>query len=370
MMSLYFGVSWYVYSHGVKALDGGVGSTIFTWIFWILAATFIIGQILERGNPDFIARLISQAGSLWLSIFLYSIIFVLFVDVFRVIQYYTNVFPPSLLGGALSAKMLFVYGVSFASIMTIGGAINARNPINNIQNITIDKKGSSRDSLKIVLATDVHLGVILGENHAKKLVAQINAQKPDIVIFGGDLVDHNPVPVVKNNMGDYFDKIDAKLGVFAITGNHEFIGKPDISIDYFTQHGVQYIRDTIFTIDGIIQIAGRDDRDKKRFGTEDRKNINDIIKNTQNLPLLLVDHQPVEYAEVEELGVDLMMSGHTHKGQLWPLSFITSLVYENDFGLIQKGKTWFYTSSGYGTWGPPVRTGNRPELAIFNISLK
>lgn len=365
------GLSYYIFSRGVKALNDSAILPYYKWSFWVLIATFIVGQIFERGNPGIIEITISKIGSVSLAFFLYLLLFVLLVDIVRIFQHFFHFIPSSITGGILSGKMLFIYGVSIAAIITIAGFINARNPINKQINLTIDKKNAKTDKLKIVLATDVHLGVMLGQKHAQKLVNQINAHKPDIVIFGGDLVDHNPNPVMKFDMGTYFDKLDARLGVFATTGNHEFMGKPDVSIEYFEKHGITFIRDSIITIDGVIQIIGRDDKDKNRIIGEKRKSIDDIIKNNRKeLPLLLIDHQPVEYPKVQEHGVDLMMSGHTHKGQLWPLSFITNWIFENHFGLMQKGSTWFYTSSGYGTWGPPVRTGNRPELVIFNISFE
>jgi uncharacterized protein len=368
---IYTAVSWYIYSRGAKALEGTNFLKTFKWAYWILAATFIIGQFLERGNPGLLARIISHIGSVWLAFFLYLLLFALVIDIFRVFQYFFTLFPISLTSGVFSGKMLFIYGVSIASIVTIGGYINAHYPITKEVEVEIDKKQSSRDELKVVLATDVHLGVILGKNHAIKLMEKINGQNPDIVIFAGDLVDHNPVPVVKNNMGACLEKINAPLGVYAITGNHEFIGKPEISIDYFTKHGVRYIRDSIITIDGVIQIAGRDDREKKQFTGEERKSIDEVLNNKEeNLPLILLDHQPVDYAKAEKYGVDLMLSGHTHKGQLWPFSYLTNAIYVNHFGLKHIGKSWFYTSSGFGTWGPPVRVGNRPELVVFKIKLK
>lgn len=365
------GLSAYIYSRGAKALEGSSFLPFFSWSFWILVATFIVGQIFERGDPGMFAITISRIGSISLAFFLYLLLFAFFVDIVRVFQHFFHFIPESFTTGILSGKMLFIYGISIAGLVTLGGSVNALNPIVNEFNISIDKRDAKRNSLKVVLATDVHLGVMLGRNHAQKLVTQINEQNPDIVIFGGDLVDHNPNPVMKYDMGSYFDKINAPLGVFAITGNHEFMGKPKVTIDYFKKHGISFIRDSVVTIDGAVQIIGRDDKDKTQMTGEKRKSIETILQgNRQNLPLLLVDHQPVEYNKAQELGIDLMMSGHTHKGQLWPLSFITKRVYENHFGLMQKGKTIFYTSSGYGTWGPPVRTGNRPELVVFNISLK
>jgi len=371
VLSIYFVGNWYVFSRGMKALDGTAYKNIFRWGFWIVTSSFIFGQMLERGNPGIVAQIVTNIGSVWLAVFLYLFLFVVVVDIFRLIQHFTHFIPAKLTSGILSGKMLFVYALVIALLTTAGGYINARYPRINQVDIEIDKKQSTRSELTIVVATDVHLGVLIGKKRASELLQQINEQKPDIVIFAGDLVDHNPVPVVKNHLGDCLAKINAPLGVYAITGNHEFIGNPEVSIEYFTQNGIRYIRDSIITIDGIIQIAGRDDREKPRFTGQNRKTMAEILihKNTE-LPLLLLDHQPTEYAEAEKWGVDLMISGHTHKGQLFPFGYITRKIYENHYGLMQKGASQFYTSSGYGTWGPPVRTGNRPELVVFKVKLK
>lgn len=371
VLLLYFGVSWFLYSRGVRALaDTGFGK-IFTWCFWILASSFIFGQILERGNPGFAAKLVTYVGSVWLALFLYLLLFVLVIDFVRVLNYYFHFIPQSLFSGVLSGKMLFVYVVLLSFVITIIGCFNAKNPIINDVNIIIEQKQSDKKELKVVLATDVHLGVLIGEKRVKRLVQQINNQEPDIVIFGGDLVDHNPVPVIKNDMGKFLKQIKAPYGVYAVTGNHEYIGKADISIQYLQKYGVKFIRDTILTINNTIQLAGREDREKIRFAGIARKELSQIMKyRNHNLPIILIDHQPVGYKDATEFGIDLMLSGHTHKGQLWPFNYITKLVFENDYGLSKKGNTFFYTSSGYGTWGPPVRIGNRPELVVFNISLK
>lgn len=366
---IYGSVNWYVFSRGFKALETTNAQTAFTWIYWILAASFIVGQVLERGDPGGFSRAISLTGSIWLAFFLYILLAVVFIDIIRLFNHWFHFVPESLSTGILSGKMLFAYSAVLALLITAYGYYNAWTPRIKEVNLSMDKRQSKVDNLKVVLATDVHLGVLLRNKKADQLLKDIKAQNPDIVIFGGDLVDHNPVPVVKNNMGQYFQQIDAPLGVYAVTGNHEFIGHVEISVDYFTEHGVRYLRDTLHTIDGVIQIAGRNDREGLNYTGSKRKPLDVLLKNKNvDLPLLLIDHQPVEYSKAAQNGVDLMMSGHTHKGQLWPFNFITRLVFENDYGLMQKGKSYFYTSTGYGTWGPPVRTGNRPELVVFNMS--
>ncbi len=369
--SVYFLVTWYVFSRGMTALKGSPHRNIYIWTYWIIAATFIIGQVLERGEPSLIAKITTHIGSAWLSLFLYLFLFVLIADIVRLIDHFIPFFPERLIRYCTNGQLLFFTALFVSLIITVYGYFNARSPRVNTVNIEVNKSNPEIKNLKIVLITDIHMGAMVGNSRVEEMVETINRLDPDIVLFAGDLVDHNPRYVKTYNMGEYFRKIKSRFGVFAVTGNHEFIGNPEKSIDYLEQFGVKYLRDTIITIAGNIQLVDRDDRDKVRFSGEKRKDLNEIISgaNSNNL-IILIDHQPVEYNIVQQAGIDLMLSGHTHSGQLWPFNYITDAIYSNDYGLQKNGNTFFYTSSGYGTWGPPVRTGNRPEIVEINIFFK
>jgi uncharacterized protein len=326
---------------------------------------------LNEANPGKAASIISTIGSLWLALFLYLLLFTLIADLGRLVQSFTSILPESLTKGSLSAKNFFYTGFLLSIILVSAGYINARNPRIHAIDLTLQGKETTVESLKIVMASDVHLGAIIGLSRAEKLVKQINDQHPDLVLFAGDLVDHNPDPVINENMGKAFEKIQSRFGVYAITGNHEFIGDAEKTVNYFKDHGVTYLQDTTIQIPGIATIIGRDDKDKSRFLGMPRKSLDQLIEHTdRTLPLILLDHQPNEYKQVEENGIDLMLSGHTHRGQLWPFNFITAAMFENHYGLLKKAQTYFYTSCGYGTWGPPVRIGNRPELVVFTLQMK
>jgi uncharacterized protein len=267
-------------------------------------------------------------------------------------------------------SFLFIIGLGVALFITITGYFNAANPVVKNVRIETEKKIEGYDSIKVVLVTDIHMGAIIGNSRIKKMIGIINELKPDIVLFAGDLVDHNPLYVKAEDMGRHFLALDAPMGIYAVAGNHEFIGHAEISIEYLQKFGIQYIRDSLITLPNGLQIAGRDDRDKMRFDGNKRKELGEVLNGyNRERFIILMDHQPVEFDAVEKAGVDLMVSGHTHKGQVWPFGFITPLVYENDYGLLKKAGTFFYTSSGFGTWGPPVRTGNRPEIVEIIINL-
>ena len=363
--AVYFFANWYIFSRGMKALDSTQFQSIFKWVFWVFVISFPVGQFLERGNPTEWARVVSLVGSLYLVVLLYTFLQLVLVDVVRLFDSWWHFVPAFLKQGPVLFSVVAI--VSLGLLM--GGYYNAAHPVLKQVEVKIDKDIEG-GSIKAVLLTDIHKGVIIQNGRIRRMVERVKEIDPDIVLFAGDLVDHNPTPVIKNRMGEDYRMLTPKLGMYAVTGNHEYIGNAATSVAYLSEVGIQYVRDTAIEVGGVLTIAGRDDRDKPRYGDgTNRKDLNEILNgvNTE-LPLLLLDHQPVDYDKAKELGVDLMLSGHTHKGQLWPFGYITSAIYENHYGLMKKGQSYFYTSSGYGTWGPPVRVGNRPEIVEITIT--
>jgi len=156
--------------------------------------------------------------------------------------------------------------------------------------------------------------------------------------------------------------------VWAITGNHEYIGGADKAVRYLTEHNITFLRDTFVVIDERFTLAGREDRDKPRFTGIQRQPLKKVLEGVDpSLPLVLMDHQPFQLDTVTAAGVDLQLSGHTHHGQIWPFNYITQAIYTLSWGYLKKGNTNFYVSCGYGTWGPPIRLGNRPEVVRITL---
>ena len=185
----------------------------------------------------------------------------------------------------------------------------------------------------------------------------------------GDVVDEDIGPVIRNNLGETLRKIRSKYGVFAITGNHEYIGGVEPACKYLAEHGITMLRDTWVKIGDSLYVVGREDISIRGFTGKTRKPLSELMAEVdKSYPVILMDHQPFRLAEAEANGVDLQLSGHTHHGQLWPFNLITKKVYELSWGYKKKGSTHYYVSCGVGTWGPPIRTGNRPE--IINIKLQ
>jgi len=202
----------------------------------------------------------------------------------------------------------------------------------------------------------------------KKLSEILVKQKPDLVLLLGDILDGEIGPVMRGDLLKYFNCPKCRDGLYAITGNHEFIGGAKKTIPYIESKGIRILKDEVVEIDGGIQLIGRLDRDSKRFYGKERKNLSELISRTDlSKPVILLDHQPFNLKETEKYGIDLQLSGHTHNGQMWPLNYITARMYELSYGYMKRGNTHFIVSSGFGLWGPRVRSGSRSEVLIINI---
>jgi predicted MPP superfamily phosphohydrolase len=253
-------------------------------------------------------------------------------------------------------------------LTVIGARLNQMSPQIKTLELTIHKK-SPLTELNIALISDVHLGTIICNSHFIRIVEKINSLNPDIVLFAGDLVDEDIEPVIRQNLGETLRQIKSKYGIFAVTGNHEYIGGVDAACKYLVDHGVVMLRDSAVKVAGGFTVVGREDISARQFGGRQRKPLGELMKNVdKSLPVVLMDHQPVHLNESAEQGADVQFSGHTHDGQLWPFNYIADAVYEVSWGYKLKGNTHIYVSCGVGTWGPPMRTGNRPE--VVHVKLK
>ena len=129
------------------------------------------------------------------------------------------------------------------------------------------------------------------------------------------------------------------------------------------------LRDSVAKVANAFTLVGREDVSIRQFNGKKRKQLSELMNGVDTtLPVILMDHQPLRLDDVVDHGVDLQLSGHTHHGQLWPFNYISQAVYELSWGYMKKGSTHFYVSCGVGTWGPPMRTGNRPE--VVHVKLK
>jgi predicted MPP superfamily phosphohydrolase len=253
----------------------------------------------------------------------------------------------------------------------LAGHINASYPRVRVLDLQIAKKARGQKNVNILAASDIHLGTLVGKRRLQRLVDTAARLQPDLIIFPGDIVDEDLRPVIKNNVGEALKELKAPLGVIAVTGNHEYIGGVEQACQYLTDHGILMLRDDVIKLGDSFYLIGREDREIKAFTGKLRKPLDELMASVDKTwPIILLDHEPFQLEESASGGVDLQISGHTHHGQLWPLTYITDVVYELSSGYLRKKNTHIYVSTGFGTWGPPVRTGNRPEIVIIKLSFE
>lgn len=363
-------INFYVSLRGWQAVSSvPVLKPYYLPLVLFLSLSYVVGRILERVSLNWLSSTLVWIGSFWLAAMTYFVLTLLAVDLLRLINYFVPFFPLFMTQDYERAKLITALIVTVGVTLTIIlGYINAKNPRIKILNINIPKNSHPTKSLNIVVASDIHLGTIVCKTRLEHIVEKINALNPDLVLLPGDVVDEDLGPVIKQNLGETLRKIRSKFGVIGITGNHEYIGGVEEAYRYLIAHNIIVLRDSVIKINDSLYVVGREDLSVRQFTGKHRKPLDEIMTGVdKTLPVILMDHQPFRLEDAVQNGVDLQLSGHTHHGQLWPFNFITKKVYELSWGYKKKGDTHIYVSCGVGTWGPPVRTGNTPE--IVNIRL-
>lgn len=262
-------------------------------------------------------------------------------------------------------------GIIFA--LGFYGNYNASQISEVSYDLNIDKKESTMKELKAVLITDIHLGYMNGVEHLSRIVQGINEINPDIVFISGDIFDANYYSLTDSNEArDLFKKIETKYGIYASLGNHDVGSSYDEMIKFLRDSKVKLLRDEKINIDNKFIVVGRKDSQPIGGSSKKRKNIENILKDSDmNLPVIVLDHRPSNFKEYKR-GEDLILSGHTHAGQIVPFNIITNKVNLANYGHYQEKNniTQMIVSSGVGTWGPPLRIGTENEIVSLNIKFK
>ncbi len=369
VLLVYISVNYYIFRRGLQTIpENSILRGYYIGLFLFFSLSFWIGRILEKVWLSHVSDVFVWIGSFWLAFMLYFVLFALLFDFLRLLDYLFGIFPNFITANYVKAKFITGISVLIISIVTVLiGYLNFMSPQIREYEIKINKP-SKWKALNVIVVSDIHMGTIVGRKQVEKIVGLINSVDPDLVLMPGDVIDEDLAPVLKQNTGAALNKIKSKLGVFAVTGNHEYIGGVEDAVKYLEEHNVKVIRDSYLVIDSSLVIAGREDSSIAQFAQLKRKSLAEVLEGAdQNSPIFLMDHQPFNLNQSVENGVDLHLSGHTHHGQLWPLNYITSMVYELSWGYKQKVNTHFYVSSGAGGWGPPVRLGSPSEIINLKV---
>lgn len=320
-------------------------------VLTVLATSFILGR-LGTGSSLF-----SIIGNYWMAIFALLLLLLPVTHLIMLLLKLTALDRNKIRITATSTVLVLVVGIMMY------GSYLAYTPKVNEYNITIDKAGV--EDMKIVMFSDTHFGHLSGVKHAERLVEEVNAIKPDLILVPGDLIDDDLDVVLEKKIFDILQGLESKYGVYGSLGNHDkYRGEMDKLITSIETSNIDILYDEVLEINDAFYLVGRKDKTE-----EDRLATIELVSELdQSKPLILLDHQPYEFDLAEQAGIDLLVAGHTHKGQIAPGNLITNAIYENDYGYLQKGNLHTIVSSGYGFWGPPIRIGSQSEIVVINVS--
>jgi predicted MPP superfamily phosphohydrolase len=366
----------YIGKKGLLLINGAIPK-INVYLYWVMfifiALSFVIGRLAKDKVPHFFERFLNILGGYWMAAFLYFIILLGILDIVKLIlgiKRFSFISTNSLQRIYLMSN---IGTVIIVAILLGYGTYNASNLKTTKYAIKIDKTAGHVKKLNVVMLSDLHLGDIVNKQRLAKMITKINELNPDIVILAGDIIDDYIEPFIKQDMATEFRKIHSKYGIYAVLGNHEYYGGSIDKIAYEFKNSANFnlLRDETIKIDNSFYIVGREDISYERVSKIKRKTIEELLINTEvSLPIIIIDHQPTNLSEGEKAGADLQFSGHTHHGQFSPASIVTNKLFENDFGLLQKGTFNVVVSSGVGTWGPPIRIGTSSEIVHVEIEFK
>lgn len=355
------------------------GMAYVLWHLWILlplangwrwgavalaVVCFLLLFLVLAGTLDHLplplSRVLYQVGTSSIFVLLYLALLFLLLDLGRAV----HLVPPSWLHGNWWTTAA-IFGILFTVFLC--GNLHYKHKVRVELELTTAKPLGK--DYTVVMASDLHLGYHNGRSELARWVDMINAEHPDIVLVAGDIVDISVRPLLEEDMAAEFRRLQAP--VYACLGNHEYYSHSSQARRFYRDAGIHLLCDSAAWIDGTLLVVGRDDRTnphRKEVRTLVAEAFSGFGDTSQRPYIILLDHQPFELNRAEEAGVDFQLSGHTHRGQIWPVSWITDAMYECSWGTHQRGGTRYYVSSGLGIWGGKFRIGTQSEYVVAKLS--
>ena len=340
-------VSWHVW----RVLPFSTPVKVAVVVLMLLALVCMVMQFMSDSVPLGVATAMYEIGNSWLVIAFYLLMAFLLLDIGRLV----HLVPASWLrdNAVTTAALTAIMLVTF-----IGGNIHYHNK--QRQEIALTTGKHLERPLKIVMLSDLHAGFHNRRDEVSRWVDMINAEQADLILIAGDLIDGNVRPLLAQGTAEELKRLNAPT--IACLGNHEYITGIDKALDLLDETGITILRDDTVTV-GSVTIAGRDDRSNRS-----RKSVQQLMQGVDHDNyIILLDHQPYHLEEAQQNGVDLQLSGHTHRGQVWPLNWVTKKLYECDYGQYRRGNTDYYISSGMGIWGGKFRIGTDSEYVVITV---
>lgn len=340
---------------------------LFLIVTMVMTCTPILVHLFEAKGFTLTARFLSYAGYMWMGVvFLFFSVSLLF-DFYYLLASSAELLIKNELSGIIpSVRFSVVISLLLALCLNAYGYFEAKDVRAERLAITTHKIPEEIVNLKIVHISDLHLGLISREKVLKEIIGTVKAENPDIIVSTGDLVDG------QINDLDVFSRLlkgaDAKYGKFAVTGNHEYYAGLQHALDFTEQAGFKVLRGEGLTVSGLINIVGVEDSARKYYGLSGDISEEELLSRfPRDKFTLLLKHKPVVDNKATGL-FDLQLSGHTHRGQIFPFGLIVRLFFPFISGAFNlPDHSHLYVSRGAGTWGPPIRFLSPPEITVIEL---
>jgi len=330
-------------------------------VFLLIFAIYPLGNLVGEDGSGFFYSAVSLTANYLLPFFLYVFLLVLLTDLFLLLNRAFGFIPRQKLKDRFFMMKGFVVIIFLAALIVIAGIINFNTIRTTEYKISVPGRASQLKNLKIAFVSDFHLQEGVSVRFVERFVKKVEDIKPDLMLFGGDIVEGDRQGENMVHFEKLLSGIRAKYGVYGILGNHEHYSRQEQG-SFFRKSGIEIITDTVIIKDHLFSLTGRNDAHiRNRISAED------ITKMApDSLPLIMADHRPTEIDQISKTKTDIVLSGHTHHGQLFPINLITRRVYRLSYGYLKEGNTHFFVSSGIRLWGFPVRTTARSEIMVVD----
>lgn len=353
----------------------------FAVLYGIMALSFLVAFFLPEGDQH---RLLQKLANYFQGVMLYTLMVFVLLELSRLVIKLVKPWK-SILSNKKFIGTVAIISFAIITSVSIYGFIHSRDLHVNSYDVQVDKNGGEVEHLKVVLIADTHIGYSVGSKRIADMVEKINQQDADIVLYAGDVFDNtlegaDDLDAIRASL----KSIQSKYGVYVTWGNHDIderlfsgftVSAPKEQIrsqgmeDFITDCGFTILEDESVLVADSFYLIGRKDYEKAGDGTSDRASLESLMDQVDlDKPVLLMEHEPRFLQEAADAGVDLMFSGHTHAGQIFPINLLEPLMWQNPVGELQVDGMTSYVTAGVGVYGPDMRVGTDADITVVDIT--
>lgn len=338
---------------------------LWTALFLLIAAAYPVAETLSHGPGRGWTDALVLAGYYALPLLLYLIMTVILVDIVVGLLQLVRAASRETVRSRPFRSWRLAVSLGLPIVVVVLGAINHRVLRAHEYRIEIPRRSSTARDLTIVFMADLHFRDLTSDRFLEELTAKVNAQKPDLILVGGDMLEGDRRDEDTGRYERAFRGMISQYGIYGVPGNHERFNRMGTG-GFLERAGITFLQDQVVAIDDALTLVGRKDSRSR-----DRESIAKLMAAARRgLPVILLAHRPTEFAEARAAGVDIQLSGHTHHGQLFPVNLFTRWRYDLSWGHLEKSGSHLIVTSGVQGWGPPVRTVGASEIVVIHLALR